>query len=129
MPDVGYCTEFFTSYRMFQKVPSSYERTHSLLSRGSHQLELQVHFARTNSFYSFVPQTTALWNSLPKDTKICRTYEGRAFASCKCLYYFTPHLLYISRCTNVHRYMKQHSHQTIAWQEFFGHTLAIYEIW
>ena len=33
---------------------------------GSHQLELQVPFARTNSyFYSFVPHTTSLWNSLP----------------------------------------------------------------
>ena len=53
-------------------------------------------------------------------TRICRTYEGQAFASCKCLYYFTPHrYIMLSRCTNVHRYMKQHSHQTIAW-----HTLA-----
>ena len=33
---------------------------------------------------------------------------------------------YISRCTNVHRYIKHHycSHQTIAWQEFSAHTLA-----
>ena len=37
-------------------------------NRCSHQLELQVPFARTNSyFYSFVPHTSSLWNSLPKD--------------------------------------------------------------
>ena len=35
----------------------------------SHQLELHVPFARTNSYYySFVPHTTSLWNSLPKET-------------------------------------------------------------
>ena len=34
----------------------------------SYQLELQVPFARTDSyFYSFVPHTSSLWNSLPKD--------------------------------------------------------------
>ena len=44
-------------------------RGNSLPNRCSHQLELQVPFARTNSyFYSFVPHTTSLWNSLPKDT-------------------------------------------------------------
>ena len=40
----------------------------TLPNRCSHQLELQVPFARTNSyFYSFVPHTSSLWNSLPKD--------------------------------------------------------------
>lgn len=43
-------------------------RDNLLPSRCSHQLELQVPFARTNSyFYSFVPHTTSQWNSLPKD--------------------------------------------------------------
>lgn len=44
-------------------------RDNILPSRSSsRQLELQVPFARTNSyFYSFVPHTTSLWNSLPKD--------------------------------------------------------------
>ena len=61
-------------YRILYKLSYFPESTFKLRentpqSRGSHQLELQVPFARTNSYlYSFVPQTTALWNSLPKDT-------------------------------------------------------------
>ena len=38
------------------------------------------------------------------------------------VYIISHHTCYIS--TNVHRYVKQHSHQTIAWQEFSAHTLA-----
>ena len=40
------------------------------------------------------------------------------------VYMISHHTCYTSRCTNVHRYMKQHCHQTIAWQEFSTNTLA-----
>ena len=61
-------------YRIIYKLSYYPEDTFKLRAcnlpiRCSHHLELEVPFARSNSyFYSFVPHTTSLWNSLPKDT-------------------------------------------------------------
>ena len=61
-------------YRILYKLSHFPEGTFELRDtilpgRNSHKLQLQVPFARTNSyFYSFVPHTTNLWNSLSLDT-------------------------------------------------------------
>ena len=56
-------------YKLSHFPEGTFELRNNILSgRNSHQLELQVPFARTNPyFYSFVPHTTSLWNSLSKD--------------------------------------------------------------
>jgi hypothetical protein len=90
-------TRLWLLYRILYKLSYFPEETFKLRNnnlmlsnRYSHQLELQVPFACTNSyFYSFVSHTSSLWNSLPKDIINLSTYLSTNYVHNSSSHYYT----------------------------------------
>ena len=72
-PNFSFSVSSFTIFYLFQVIFSTFKTVPHLIFaflHFSHHLNIRIPYSRTNSsLYSFFPNTSALWNSLPTSVK------------------------------------------------------------